>query len=310
MTTRKPSCIVLGGGGFLGTNLCRRLVASDVRVTAFGRRCLFPQDLEGVEWHQGDFSDTAALVSAIEPHQIVFHLVHSNTPRSAEIDIAQDVRQNVVATLGLLEVAYKLGGKRIVFVSSGGTIYGVAKQVPTPETAATDPITAYGIDKLTIEKYLALYEHHYSTSFRVLRVANPFGPFQLPVKRQGAIAALVSCAMRDEEFEIWGDGSAVRDYIYVDDVIDALVRVAADQSEQRVFNIGSGQGRSLNQVIAAVEAQLGAKLRVRRGQSRAIDVPVSVLAIERAASVVGWQPSTPFDVGLGRTIEWWRKRII
>jgi UDP-glucose 4-epimerase len=310
MTERQPTCVVLGGGGFLGVNLCRRLLSSGVRVRAFGRRCLFPQDLAGVEWRQGDFCDTAALASAIASCETVFHLVHTYMPQSADLNMAEDARQNVVSTLALLEISRKLSVKRIVFVSSGGIVYGPTPHVPTPETAPTDPISAYGISKLTIEKYLQLYEHHHGQSFRVLRVANLFGPFQLPGKNQGVIAALISSALHNKEFEIWGDGSAIRDYIYVEDVVDALLLAAADESKERIFNIGSGQGRDLRQVIADIEVSLGIKLAVRRTKGRLIDVPVSVLAIERARSILGWAPKTPFNVGIEQTVAWWRSRAI
>jgi UDP-glucose 4-epimerase len=310
MTERQPTCVVLGGGGFLGLNLCRRLASSGVRVRAFGRRCLFPEDLTGVEWQQGDFCDTAALASAIASCETVFHLVHTYMPQSADLNMAEDVRQNVVASLALLEISRKLKVKRIIFVSSGGIVYGPTPHVPTPETAPTDPISAYGISKLTIEKYLRLYEHHHGLSFRVLRVANLFGPFQMPGKNQGAIAALISCALHNKEFEIWGDGSAIRDYVYVDDVVNALLLAAADESEERIFNIGSGQGHDLRQVIAEIETNLGAKLAVRRTKGRLIDVPVSVLAIERARDILGWRPQTPFNVGIKQTLAWWRSRAI
>ncbi len=310
MTKFEPTCAVLGGGGFLGVNLCRRLASSGIRVRAFGRRCLFPQDLAGVEWRQGDFCDASALASAIAPCETVFHLVHSYMPQSADLNMAEDVRQNVIASLALLEISRKLRVKRIIFVSSGGIVYGPTPLMPTPETAATDPISAYGISKLTIEKYLQLYEHHYGLTFRVLRVANPFGPFQSPGKNQGVIAALISCALHNKEFEMWGDGSPIRDYIYVDDVVDALLLAAADESEERIFNIGSGQGRDLHQVIAEIEAHLGSKLAVRRTKERLIDVPVSILAIERACNILGWKPRTPFNVGVKQTVEWWRSREI
>jgi UDP-glucose 4-epimerase len=310
MTALEPTCVVLGGGGFLGVNLCRRLASSGVRVRAFGRRCLFPEDLAGVEWRTGDFCDAAALASAIASCETVFHLVHTYMPQSADLNMAEDIRQNVVSSLALLEVSRKLKVKRVIFVSSGGIVYGPTPHVPTPETAPTDPISAYGISKLTIEKYLRLYEHHHGLSFRVLRVANLFGPFQLPGKNQGVIAALISCALNNKEFEIWGDGSAIRDYVYVDDVVDALLLAAADESEERIFNIGSGQGRNLRQVIADIEASLGIKLAVRRTKGRLIDVPVSILAIERARNILGWKPQTPFNVGIKQTVAWWRSRAI
>jgi UDP-glucose 4-epimerase len=144
----------------------------------------------------------------------------------------------------------------------------------------------------------------------VLRVANLFGPFQLPGKNQGLIAALISCALHNKEFEIWGDGSAIRDYVYVDDVVNALLLAAADESDERIFNIGSGQGRDIHQVIAEIEATLGIKLAVRRTKGRLLDVSVSVLAIERARNVLGWTPRTPFNVGIKRSIAWWRSQAI
>ena len=238
------------------------------------------------------------------------HLVHTYMPQSADLNMAEDVRQNVVASLALLEMSRKLKVKRIIFVSSGGIVYGPTPHVPTPETAPTDPISAYGISKLTIEKYLRLYEHHHGLSFRVLRVANLFGPFQMPGKNQGAIAALISCALHNKEFEIWGDGSAIRDYVYVDDVVNALLLAAADESEEQIFNIGSGQGRDLRQVIAEIETNLGIKLVVRRTKGRLIDVPASILAIERARDILGWRPQTPFNVGIEQTVAWWRSRAI
>ena len=178
----------------------------------------------------------------------------------------------------------------------------------TPETAPTEPITAYGISKLTIEKYLALYEHLHGLDYRVLRVANPFGPYQIPMKNQGIIATLVSHALRHERIEIWGDGSVVRDYIFVGDVIDAMETAAADRGDGRIFNIGTGQGRSLREIIASIEAQLGRELDISWKPGRPIDVPASVMAIERARDVLGWTPKTPFEKGLEQTIAWWRSR--
>lgn len=308
MSARPPSAIVLGGGGFLGVNLCRRLVASGRRVRAFGRRCAFPQALAGVDWYQGDFSDASALAAAIESHDIVFHLVHTTTPHSSNLDMAADL-QNVSSSIALLDISRDLGVKRIVFVSSGGVLYGRVKQIPTPEDAPTEPITAHGISKLAIEKYLALYEHLYDLDYRVLRVGNPFGPFQVATKNQGIIAALIPRALARESTEIWGDGSVVRDYLFVDDVVDALEAAAVDRSDLRVFNIGSSRGRSLREIIAAIETQLGRKLEIVWKPGRPIDVPVSVLSIDRARSVLGWTPKTPFEQGLEQTIAWWRERV-
>src|SRR5262249_36741741 len=266
------------------------------------------QALAGVDWYQGDFSDAAALAAAIGSYEVVFHLVHATTPHSANLDMAADLQQNVVSSIALLDISRKLGVKRIVFVSSGGVVYGQAKQIPTPEDAPTEPITAYGISKLAIEKYLALYRHLHGLDFRVLRVSNPFGPFQVATKNQGIIAALIAQALANQPAEIWGDGSVVRDYIFVSDVVDALEAAAGDRSDARVFNIGSGHGRSLREIIAALEAALGREMNINWKPGRPIDVPTSILSIDRAKTVLGWAPKTPFEQGLKQTVEWWRER--
>lgn len=308
MISRRHPCIVLGAGGFLGTNLCRWLVASGARVRAFGRQFLFPRELEGADLFQGDFEDPLALAAAIEGHDVVFHLVHPTTPQSANRDMIGDVQRSIVSSLALMDICRELGVKRIVFVSSGGVVYGPGKLVPTPETAPTDPISAYGVSKLAIEKYLALHEHLHGLDYRVLRVANPYGPFQMPRKNQGIIAALIARAFDDEAIEIWGDGTSIRDYVFVADVIAALDAAASDQSTMRIFNIGTGQGRSLREVIATIERQLGKTLRIEWKPARPVDVPTSVIAVERAREVLGWVPKTSFEDGLKETIAWWRSR--
>jgi UDP-glucose 4-epimerase len=309
VTESRPACIVLGGGGFLGTNLCRHLASAGYRVRAFGRRCLFPEALGDIEWFEGDFNNPVSLATAIEGHEVVFHLLSATTPYSANLDMAADIQQNVISTLKLLDISNNLDVKRIIFVSSGGTIYGPTNQVPIPETAPTKPITAYGISKLAIEKYLALYEHLHGLEHRILRLANPFGPFQVPLKQQGVIATLISHSLKGQVVDIWGDGSIVRDYVFVDDVVRALELVVSDQTEARIFNIGSGHGKSLLQVISSVEVLLNTKLRINWQRGRAIDVPKSVLCVERARALLGWTGSTAFELGLEKTLGWWKQFV-
>lgn len=307
MPAQQPSCVVLGGGGFIGTNLCRRLLSAGHRVRAFGRHCHFPNDLHGVEWYQGDFSDPDSVAAAIETFDVVFHLVHGAMPQAANLAMATDVQRNVIPSITLLELCGKLGVKRVIFSSSGGTVYGRPQQIPTPELAPTEPICAYGISKLAVEKYLVLFEHLHSLDYRVLRIANPFGPYQIAWKGQGFIAAAVSRALSGQPIEIWGDGSVVRDFIFIDDVIDAFEAAVHDTSDSRVFNIGTGDGRKLDDVLSAIETLLEVKLNLRRMPGRSLDTPISVVAIDRARNVLNWSPKTPFETGLARTIEWTRQ---
>jgi UDP-glucose 4-epimerase len=151
-----------------------------------------------------------------------------------------------------------------------------------------------------------LYEYLHGLDFRVLRLANPFGPFQVPSKNQGVVAALIAGALQEKTVEIWGDGSVVRDYIFVDDVIDALETAAVDRSDMRIFNIGTGQGRSLTEVIDAIERQLNKTIDIAWRPRRPIDVPTSIVSAQRARDILGWIPNTSFETGLDRTAAWWR----
>lgn len=297
-------CAVLGAGGFIGTNLCRALVGRVDTLRAFGRRQSFPEALRGCVWVPGDFADPTSLPPAIAGCDVVFHLVNATTPASANVDKVADLQANVASTLHLLEACRETGVRRVVFVSSGGTIYGVPETVPTPESSPTDPITAYGISKLAIEKYLGLYGYLHGLEYRVLRVANPFGPYQTALKNQGVIAAFLRRALAGKSIEMWGDGSVTRDYVYIDDVVDALIAAAVHQGDHRIFNVGSGEGRSLNDIAAAIEMLLGRPVPVERRAGRSVDVPVSILDTDLAARDLGWQAGTPFIEGLRRTIAW------
>lgn len=301
--------IVLGGGGFLGINLTRRLVAAGHRVRAFGHAGLFTEACPGAEFRHGDFSDRAALADALRGADIAFHLIHSTVPHTANLDITRDVKENLVPSIVFLDLAVAAGVRRVVYLSSGGTIYGRPLQIPTEETAPTEPITAYGISKLAIEKYLALYRELFGLDYRVLRVANPFGPFQVAKKKQGLIAEIVARALGREPVEVWGDGSAVRDFVYVDDVMDALELAAAHTGGEYIFNIGSGIGRSVRNVLATVEHLLGRKLDVAWKAKRAVDVPVSILSVKRAHDKLGWNPNTSFERGVAQTIAWWKENL-
>ena len=288
MLAQKPSCVVLGGGGFMGTNLCHRLHASGHRVRAFGRKPLFPDQLRGVEWHQGDFANPDSVAAAIETFDIVFHLVHGATPLAANLAMTADVERNIVPSITLLDLCGKLGVKRVIFASSGGTVYGIPHEVPTRETAPTDPICAYGISKLAIEKYLTLYERLYGLDFRVLRIANPFGPCQIDWKGQGFIAAAAARALAGQPIEIWGDGSVIRDFIYVDDVVDAFEAVIDDCGDDRVFNIGTGLGRDAARASSTADrnGSLASSSRLigrPAGRSTFHDRPSPSIALRRAS---------------------------
>ena len=302
-------CLVLGGRGFIGSHLIDALLDKGYLVRCFDRphvATLGDSHLTNpdFELYEGDLASEADVAEALEGCDICYHLVSTTLPKSSNADPVFDVESNLLATVRMLTHAVKSGLKKVIFVSSGGTVYGVPTQIPIPETHSTDPVCSYGITKLTTEKFLELFHQLHALDYTVLRIANPFGERQRTHASQGAVAVFLGKVLRDEPIEIWGDGSVVRDYIYIADVVDALLICLRQTSSEHVFNIGAGRGHSLNEVIDAIEKATGRFANRRYLPGRAFDVPVSVLNIERAKRCLGWSPKVDFDQGLQRFVVW------
>lgn len=298
--------LVLGGGGFIGSHLVTALLAQDAQVRVLERpyrqRSPVLPVHPALEWQEGDFGNAQDLHRALDGVDVVFHLVSTTQPQSSNDDPSFDVSSNLLATLNLLEQLRAQKQTRLVFISSGGTVYGRPQQTPILETHPTEPTCSYGIVKLAIEKYLALYQLLHGLDYRVLRLANPYGPGQEANRAQGVIGTFLSRVVHDEPIEVWGDGSVVRDYLYISDTISALLQAASHQGAERVFNIGSGNGHSIREIIAAVEQVSGKKARASYTAARKFDVPVSVLDIERARKELGWEPRVNLNEGLRLTL--------
>ena len=306
---RGTDCLVLGAGGFIGIHLCRALLGAGARVHGFGRRLAYPDATAGIRWTSGEFSDRAALARAVEGAELVFHLLASSTPESSNKDPLADLEANVAATLNLLEICRAAQTRKLVFASSGGTVYGVPERTPIGEHHPTDPISAYGVSKLAVEKYLGLYHHLHGLDYAVLRFANPFGPYQDPFRRQGIIAAMAQAALDGRPAEIWGDGLVVRDFVFAPDAADAFLHAACHQGPSRIFNVGSGVGRSVLDVLDAIGEIMGlARIERVHKPGRPADVPVNILDIGLIGRELGWAPATPWPDAMLATIEWLRRR--
>jgi len=297
---------VLGGGGFLGTHLSNALVALGARVHAFGRSRTAAEAMDRrVHWITGEFSDVAALAKAVEGQETVFHLISASVPESSNRDPAADLAANTIGTLNLLELLRAEGVPKLIFTSSGGTVYGVPEHIPIRETAATDPISAYGISKLATEKYLALYHRLHGLDYRILRISNPYGRYQAVHRRQGVVAALLHRAVTGEPLEIWGTGDVTRDFIHVDDVVAAMLSAHAYQGPSRLFNVGSGHGMSIREVADSVEHALGRGPLPRNYlRTRAADVPVNILDTSLIQQETGWRARVEWQAGLADTLSW------
>jgi UDP-glucose 4-epimerase len=309
--TARQRTLVLGGAGFLGGHIVDALQAAGHRVRVFDRspRRSLPTTTVDCEWVEGDFGNRGDLSGAIDGCDAAVHLVATTLPKTSNDDPVHDIESNVLPTLRFLDLARKGGVRRIIFASSGGTVYGPPETVPIPETHATRPLCSYGIHKLTIERYLELYRVLYGLEYCVLRLANPFGERQRPDGSQGAVAVFLDKALRGEEISVWGDGSAIRDYIYVEDVAQAFCRALEHPEPAGTFNIGSGRGQSVKELLAAISTLLQRPVPHRYVDARAFDVAVNVLDIRLAARTLGWQPRVPFLEGLERTLAW-RRRLL
>jgi UDP-glucose 4-epimerase len=243
---------------------------------------------------------------AVSGCEVIIHLVSTTLPKNSNDDPVFDVEGNVIGTLRLLDAARAARVRKVVFISSGGTVYGIPREVPIPESHPTEPRVSYAIAKLAIEKYLELYQLLHGLDYVVLRVANPYGARQRVDAAQGDVAVFLDRALRNETIEIWGDGSVVRDYLHISDVARAFLRAVDYTGEPRVFNIGSGAGCSLNELIGSIERLLGRPVARRYLAPRPFDVPRNVLDIARARDVLGWSPTVSLDEGLRATLAWAR----
>lgn len=258
------------------------------------------------EYVEGDLGNHGLIREAVGGVEVVYHFVSTTLPKTSNDDPIYDVRSNLVDTIQLLETCVESGVRKVIFASSGGTVYGPPESVPISEDHPTNPITSYGIVKLAVEKYLRLFHHLYGLDYAALRISNPYGAYQDPVGQQGAISVFLHRIYTGQPITIWGEGNVVRDYLYVSDLADALEAVARIDSGGQVLNIGSGRGASLNELLQLMIEVVGEEPVVEYLPARPLDVPISVLDISRAREELGWRPKTELAEGISRTWDWIR----
>jgi len=309
--SRMINALVLGGNGFIGSHLVDRLLAEGYyNVRVFDRyEEHYRLPLAGVDYCYADFGNRGLLADSLQGIDIVFHLISTTFPKTSNDDPIFDVSSNVIETLFLLEQCVIQKIKKIVFISSGGTVYGNPKTLPVPEEASADPICSYGISKLTIEKYIELYRHLYGLNYVIVRPSNAYGDRQKLPSVQGAIPVFLGNIAKGEIIEIWGDGEVVRDYIFIDDLIDGIFKAAVLNTRSRIFNIGSGAGYSLNYIIQIIQKTTGINLNVEYKEKRSFDLQEIYLDITRSKNELSWYPITPLEIGIHRTWDFIRQRV-
>ncbi|TAL21347.1 MAG: NAD-dependent epimerase/dehydratase family protein [Aquabacterium sp.] len=303
--TLKPDTkvLVLGGAGFIGSNVVRALVARGIRPKVLTRPSRSQTNLrdvlERIELVHGDFMDDNVLRNALRGVHTVFHLITTTFPNMVTESSNYDLLSNLLPTIRLLEMSRALGVTRVVYASSGGTIYGEPQSVPIAEDHPLAPKSAYGQSKLTIENYMSFYARTTPLEVSILRLSNPYGPGQNPFGAQGVIAVAMGCLLDNRPIKLFGEGRTVRDYIYVDDAVDAMLK--ATETPPGVLNISSGRGHSVAEILEMVERVSGRRLERQQLPERQGDVLVNVLDNRRAQDALGWVPRIDLREGLHHT---------
>lgn len=299
--------VILGAAGFIGTNLTlelaknreNKIIVVDEKMEYFNSAIEFPN----VKKYLLRFEPDTDFADVLEGQDVVYHLISTNNPTSSNKDIGHDITDNVKISISLLEACVRSHVKKVVFISSGGTVYGKTTSFPIKEEAVTDPITTYGIQKLTIEKLLYLYHYVYDLEYSVIRLSNPFGPFQRPNGKLGVVTTFIHKALQGERLLVYGDGSVVRDYIYITDAVNGIIRIANSDCEERIFNLGSGKGTSVNEIIDIIKKVVQIPVDVEYVEERAVDVPINVLDSSKYESYFGKRKMKSLEEGVRLTME-------
>jgi UDP-glucose 4-epimerase len=296
--------LVIGGSGFIGSHVVDKLLAHRHSVRVFDRRAeRFRAPLPSVDYRFGEFADRMGLVEALSGVDAVYHLLSTTVPGTADLDPKTDVHDNLIGAINLLESMQLLGLSRILFLSSGGTVYGIPDTVPIPETHPLRPISSYGIVKASVEHYLELYRRTRGLSPIIIRASNPFGPRQAHSGVQGVISTFLRRILAGQPIEVWGDGTVVRDYFEVGDLAELCVHAGTSRKEG-AYNAGSGYGLSINDIVKVVRDVTGSNFETVYKPGRPVDVPRSVLDCSRAKKDFGWECKTGFNSGLRDTWDW------
>jgi UDP-glucose 4-epimerase len=303
--------VVLGANGFIGKHLVRRLASDPANsICAFDR---FPEyaagkadafhDLENVEITQGNFLNKADLSEALSGADYVFHMISTTNPAVSASDPYIDIDTNVRGSIMLFELCVQYGVKRVIFPSSGGTVYGDTTIESINEDVTPQPISPYGIGKLTIEHYLRYFERVHGLDYIVFRIANPYGPGQNVHGRQGVIPIFLNAVIENKPITIYGDGSMVRDYVYIGDLVEMINGIYDKPHRYNTYNIGSANGVSVNEIVSSIELSIGRKVHTESRPTPPTYVSRSILNMRRLGEEFGLRAEMTIQDGVARTWE-------
>lgn len=302
--------LILGSTGFIGTNLAINLSKEYESLKLVGKKItkefmnLFDSSLCNISYIEDIINidtDFDTLTSNIDT---VYHLICSCFPANSNDNIEKNIVSDLQLTIRLLDSMVRNKCNKIVFISSGGAIYGNMTEDDINELSFTSPITAYGIQKLTIEKVIYLYHYLFGIDYRIVRLGNPYGKFQKANVGLGIIPTLVDKAINDKIFNVYGNGTNERDYIFIDDAIEAINNITNIDTKYKLYNVGSGIGTSINELIKIVSNILNKKININYIESRSSDVKNIYLNISRYTNEFGNPAKTSLYDGIKKTIQY------
>lgn len=312
MKNNHLNTLVIGGAGYIGSYLVHQLLATGRNVTVLGRsiapRYVLPAEAVYVA---GDFAQADLLTRLLKAHQEVIHLAYATVPNTSFENPLADLLQNLPPTIQLFAKAAKQGVK-LILVSSGGTVYGEAVELPMREVHPTKPISPYGVTKLTLENYAYLYAATHGLKFVSVRPANAYGVGQRPFAGQGFIATAMASMLKELPIKIYGQYGTIRDYLYVSDLASGIVSALEQGHLTETYNLSSGIGLSNLDVVKECTSVLSNAVKavmIENLPARAFDVKVNVLDSSKLRLHTGWRPQVSFDEGLRQTHDWLRYHL-
>lgn len=305
----KKKCLVLGGAGFIGSHIADRLLSLGIDVRILDKINCYKGNIEhlrkDIDFLEGDFLNSADIENALQGMDFAIHLAWTTLPNNSNANPAYDIESNMIGSIRLFDACINAGVEKVVFISSGGAIYGRQDKFPIKEDAPTNPLCSYGITKLAIEKYLELYQQLHNLKYSVIRLANPYGPRQNPISQQGIIPVFLNKIKTGEKIIVWGNGDVVRDFIFIDDAVSAITASMLVGKSNITFNVGSGNGISINDLLNILREVTKMDFQVEYTHlNRKADVPANYLDSSLISKELGWRPTVSIEEGIERTWEW------
>lgn len=303
----KNRIFLLGGGGFIGQALTRRLYSKGYII-----HILTPEKINisapNIHIHYGKLDDRSIVEKVLPQCDIVVHLASATTPGDSSKSLVFEAESNILPTLRFLEYLQKNDHiKNFIFISSGGAIYSPSPEKSITENQVLSPKSYYGAGKVTIESFLNAFINIHQMNVTILRPSNLYGPGQSFRHGFGLIRTMLTHRLNNSTMGIWGDGEIVRDFIYIDDMINLLELIIKTPETSGVFNAGSNKGYSINQVKEIVESITGKRLQVKYQPERKIDIAKVIIDSSKLKNKIGWKPSVELENGISQTWNWLKK---